>query len=231
MERKFLNESQAARLRVIARQYKPKMGKPWTILTPNELWLRVLSQIVVAGNAAPATMLTDSSAVKEKLAFGRLRKLSLKRRRQVIHSVLKAIGTRYVGKNPKNAKVDAALYNFKVLVKEGGPRQFFKKVAVAKDTTAMLDFLEHKLHYYKKKGCRDTLISLGLAGDCMALDVRIKNILEGVGVKFRGSVNRHYEQLETELIERVARPTFSGGELDRVLFQNYGDIMVRLRCP
>lgn len=32
-------------------------------------------------------------------------------------------------------------------------------------------------------------------------------------------------------MEKVARPSgLLGGELDRVLFQNYGDIMVRLLC-
>jgi hypothetical protein len=178
----ILTESHAARLRAIARRYRPRMGKAWRHLTPNELWLRVLAQIVVAGNAAPADMLERSEAVKEKLAFPRLRKLSPRQRRQVIHSVLRAIGTRYVGEKSKNAKIDAALHNFDALEKAGGPVAFFKKVAAEKDTSAKLKFLEDKLHYYKKKGCRDTLIELRLASDCMALDQRIKNILEGVGV-------------------------------------------------
>lgn len=236
MAGKILSKSQAARLRAIVRRYKPEMETPWTDLTPDQLWLRVLSQIVVSGNSGPASMLRDSRAVKEKLAFARLKKLSPGRRRRVIHSVLRAIGTRWVGKkdHSKNAKINAAVYNFNVLDKAHGPRQFFKEVASQKDTPAMLDFLKGNLHYYKKKGCRDTLISLRLADDCMALDQRIKNILEGVGVKRLGSVDRQYEQLETELIARIAKrnkPRLSGGQLDRILFHNYGDIMVRLRCP
>jgi hypothetical protein len=228
----ILTESHAARLRAIARRYTPRMGKSWRHLTPDELWLRVLAQIVVAGNAAPADMLERSEAVKEKLAFSRLRKLSPRQRRQVIHSVLRAIGTRYVGEKSKNAKIDAVLHNFDALRKAGGPVAFFKKVAAEKDTPAMLDFLEDNLHYYKKKGCRDTLIELRLASDCMALDQRIKNILEGVGLKLVGSVDRQYEQIETELRKHVAKPLhLSGGQLDRILFQNYGDIMVRLLCP
>ena len=58
------------------------------------------------------------------------------------------------------------------------------------------------------------------------------NILEGIGVELQGSLNQNYEQVERELIEHVAKPSgISGGELDRVLFRNYADIMVRLRCP
>jgi hypothetical protein len=34
------------------------------------------------------------------------------------------------------------------------------------------------------------------------------------------------------LLDKVAKPSgLTGGQLDRILFQNYGDIMVRLLCP
>jgi hypothetical protein len=56
--------------------------------------------------------------------------------------------------------------------------------------------------------------------------------MKAVGAPIRGSINGQYEQVERELIERVAKPSgLSGGELDRILFQNYGDIMVRLLRP
>ena len=71
-----------------------------------------------------------------------------------------------------------------------------------------------------------------LASDCLALDQRLKKILEeGLGAKIDGSINSQYEQIERELIDHVAEPGLSGGQLDRILFQNYGDIMVRLLCP
>ena len=53
----------------------------------------------------------------------------------------------------------------------------------------------------------------------------------GVKVK-KGSLDRNYEKIEEELIDKVAQPLgISGGQLDRILFQNAADIMVRLRCP
>ena len=211
------------------------MRKPWQHWRDDddELSLRVLSQIVVAGNAAPGDTLRASQAARERLAFARLKKLSPHRRRQQIHSVLSAIGTRYVGKRSKNPKIDAAMHNFEVLVRAGGPGRFFQKVASMKQTKDKINFLSKTsgLKYFKKKGSRDILIGLGLASDCIALDQRITKILECVHAKIQGSLNSQYEQIEKELIKRVAEPNLSGGELDQILFRNYGDIMVRLLCP
>jgi hypothetical protein len=233
MRRDFcLTDLQAVRLRKLVRLYKPRMGKSWKRRSPDQLWLRVLSQIVVAGNAAPGYTLQYSAAVRERLGYSQLKKLPPRTRRGRLHSVLRAIGTRYVGKKPRNRKVNAALHNFDVLVRAGGPERFFNEVAKKKQTEAKIEFLADQLKYYKKKGCRDILIELRLASDCMALDQRLKNILIAMGGTISGSVDRQYEQIERELLERVAKPSgLSGGELDRVLFQNYPDLMVRLLCP
>ena len=232
MSKPILTESQAGRLRKLVRLYpKPKMEKPWKRRTPDELWLRTLSQIVVAGNAGPGDTLRHSPAVRERLAFCRLKKLPPRLRRERIHRVLQAIGTRYVGKKTPNRKVEAAVHNFNALADAGGPKKFFEKVAAKKNREAMVEYLSNELKYYKKKGCRDILIDLRLASDCLALDQRLKNILEGLGAKINGSINSQYEQIERELIDHVAEPDLSGGQVDRILFRNFGDIMVRLRCP
>jgi hypothetical protein len=208
------------------------MGKSWRRRSPDELWLRVLAQIAAAGNAAPGFTLQSSLAVRERLGYLRLKKLPGRLRRQRIHGVLRAIGTRYVGGKSQNPKVDAALHNFEAVDKAGGPKQFLKKIAAEKGTAARIKYIATHLKYYRKKGCRDILIELRLASDCIALDQRIKNILRGVGVKIRGPIDRQYEQIEQQLLDKVAKPSgLTGGQLDRILFQNYGDIMVRLLCP
>jgi hypothetical protein len=226
-----LTASQAVRLRQLVRHYKPQMGKSWRKCTENELWFKVLSQIVVAGNAAPGYVLLRSESARRILSFSRLKKLNPQRRRKIIHQVLQAIGTRYVGKSAKNKKTNAALHNFDALVDAGGPRQFFKTIASMKSVEAKIEVLSETFAFYKKKGCRDTLIELRLATDCMALDQRLRNITECVGAKVPKSIDNNYEEIEKELIEKVAKPVgLSGGNLDRILFQNYGDIMVRLKC-
>jgi hypothetical protein len=140
------------------------MTTSWKKRTEDELWLRVLSQVVVAGNAAPGDTLRASTAVRENLAFRRLKKLSPQRRRKVIHAVLRAIRTRYVGDSVSNPKIDAAMHNFDKLVEARGPKQFFKKVASMKTEKERIKYLSHTLAFYKKKGCRDALIDLRLKG-------------------------------------------------------------------
>jgi hypothetical protein len=63
-----------------------------------------------------------------------------------------------------------------------------------------------------------------LATDCMALDVRIFRILERVGLKV--SPADIFEQLERELVRKVAKPLgLSGAQLDRILFGQYSKIV------
>jgi hypothetical protein len=146
------------------------METPWKRRSPDQLWLRVLSQIVVAGNSGPQYTLSHSDAVREKLAFSRLKKMSPTSRRRVIHSVLRAIGTRYVGQSSNNRKVGAALHNFKALADAGGPKKFFERVEALPTERERIHFLNDgkTLQYFGKKGARDTLIDLGLAKKCLA---------------------------------------------------------------
>jgi thermostable 8-oxoguanine DNA glycosylase len=141
-----------------------------------------------------------------------------------------------VGKKLRNRKVDAAVHNFTALSETGGPRRFFEQVAALTGEPERIKSLHNRektLQYYGEKGARDLLIELGLAKKCLALDVRILGLLKEVGVKVKkGSLDRNYERIEEELIKKVAEPLgISGGQLDRILFQNAADIMVRLRCP
>jgi hypothetical protein len=143
------------------------------------------------------------------------------------------IGTRYVSKKKgweKDKKARAAVCKFRALMKAGGPRKLFKRVAALPTEKERIQFLSNRetFQHYGKKGARDTLIELGLAKECLALDVRILGLLEKVGVKIkRGSLDRDYERIEGELIEEVAKPLgISAARLDRVLFQ-YNDQIVR----
>jgi hypothetical protein len=229
-----LTKPQAAQLREIVSHYTPERVVSWKHRDEDWLWLRVLSQIVVAGNAAPGETLLNSAAVKERLAFARLRRLRPRQRRYLLHRVLRAIGTRYVGKKIPNRKVEAALHNFKALDKAGGPWRFFEQVAALPTEKERIQLLNNRkrFQYYGKKGARDTLIEFGLAKRCLALDARILGLLKKVGARVPRSIDKHYEEIETELINHVAKPCgLSGGNLDRILFRNYGDIMVRLLCP
>jgi len=61
----------------------------------------------------------------------------------------------------------------------------------------------------------------------MALDSRIFGILKKVGIKIRP--DDIYKQIEKELKEKVAEPLgIRAALLDRILFQNYDDILNQL---
>ena len=226
----FLSASQAARLRKIARRYqkKVKLGKPWNNRSEDELWRKVLSQIVVVGRAEPGYELEHNPKVGKRVAIKKLMRFRNDTELQkYLHEFLLSIETRFVSKKQgwrNDKKARAGGHNFKVLTEAGGPKKFFEKVANLPTESQRIQFLEDSFEYYAEKGARDTLIELGLAENCMALDVRIYGVLEKVGV--RVSPDDIYSQIEKELIEKVARPLgISGGRLDRILFQNYSEII------
>src|SRR5438552_14311739 len=157
-----LTKPQAARLREMASHYTPGRVVSWKHRDKDWLWLRVLCQIVVAGNAAPGETLMNSPAVKERLAFSRLRELTPRQRRHLLHRVLQAIGTRYVGEKTPNRKVNAAVHNFDVLDRAGGPRQFFEQVLPKEEDRIRLLSNRETFQFYGKNGARDILIELGL---------------------------------------------------------------------
>jgi uncharacterized protein (DUF362 family) len=69
----------------------------------------------------------------------------------------------------------------------------------------------------------------GLARNVVALDVRMLNLLRFAGVRVSSKAQNHeatYRRLQEALLEQVARPAgVNGVQLDRILFNNYDDIL------
>lgn len=224
----------AKALRTLARRYQGQMvlGKPWYKRDEDELWRKVLGQIIVVGSARAGYTLDRSyearKAVSVRLLKAQRSEQALKRH---LNGVLRAIGTRYVSSNWKSdKKTTAAVYNFRVLMEAGGPKRFFKQVAALSGEPKRIEFLCEHLAYYREKGARDTLIDLGLARDCLALDARIQKLLAKLGTRIKSPIGRHYERIERELLLKVARPCgLTGAMLDRILFQNYDYILADIR--
>jgi hypothetical protein len=228
----FLSATQAARLRKVARPYtsKLKLGKPLKKWSDEELWRKVLGQVVVIGKAEPGERLQHDSRIAKKVSIGRLRGLgSDTARRKYLHRVFVELKVRYVGGNWKNDwKAAASARNFKTLMAEGGPIQFFRKrIASCGTEEERIEALQGALKRYGNKSARDTLIELRLAENCMALDARIYGVLKKVGV--RVSPDDIYRQVERELREKVAEPLgIPAALLDRILFGKYEDIVRQL---
>ena len=92
-----------------------------------------------------------------------------------------------------------------------------------------IDYVIRSLKYIKNKGARDLLMELGLVRNAIAFDTRIKNVLHKIGIEtpehFETS-SKLYDKVENEIISKICVPLgISGVELDRMLYQNYEEIM------
>jgi hypothetical protein len=223
----FISDAQASRLRKFVRPYKNQvtLGKPWNQRTENELWIKVLGQIAVVGRAEPGERLQHDPKIKRQVSIRRLKRFrSDADLQKYLHGVFMRLGVRYVGSSWRNdRKAAAGVANFRKLT-ENGPKKFFEQIAKCNTEEEKIEALQRQLKFYGNKSARDTLIELRLAENCMALDTRIFGVLKKVGVKV--SPDDIYQQVEKELIRKVAKPLgISGALLDRVLFQKYTKIL------
>lgn len=79
-------------------------------------------------------------------------------------------------------------------MKEGGPKEFVKKVASCRSESKKIEYLQESLRYCGNKGAGDTIIDLGMAENCMALGARIYGLLKKVGVEI--APDDVYKQME-----------------------------------
>jgi hypothetical protein len=225
----FLSATQASRLRRAVKRYKNRvrLGKPLEQWSDEELWRKVLGQVVVIGRAEPGERLQHDRRVARKVSIRKLRSFqSDVAMRKYLHKVFVGLKVRYVGKSWKNDwKAAASARNFRILMAEGGPIQFFRKrIASCATEEERIEALQGALRRYGSKSARDTLIELRLAENCMALDARIFGVLKKVGV--RVGPDDIYRQVERELREKVAEPLgIRAALLDRILFGKYEDIV------
>ena len=228
----FISESQAARLRRVVKGYRTavKLRRPWNKLTDDELWKKVLCQVVVIGRAEPGDRIRQDSKIAHEISVKKLSRFKSDAELQrYLHELFVKLQVRYVGSNwKKDWKAKASVRNFRILMAAGGPKQFFqKRIASCRTEEKKIGALRGTLKGYGNKSARDTLIELRLAENCMALDARIFGVLKKVRV--RVSPDDIYEQIEKELREKVAEPlNIKAALLDRILFRKYADILKRL---
>lgn len=196
----------------------------WKSKTDDDIWLRVVGQVVVVGRADPAKKLKTPS-IRERVSWTRLSVMSTGVEGE-IWEVLREIGTRYAGKSANMCpKTKALCRNLLVLKKfNGGPSGFLRKVAEMDTSEDKIDFISQKFSYIKQKGARDFLTSgFGLVQDRIALDIRVLKELRDIGIKELPNTTPGdadiYRTIEQELIEGICNPLqLSGAQLDQLLF-------------
>jgi hypothetical protein len=112
-----------------------------------------------------------------------------------------------------------------------GQKVFFRSFQIeGRDADSFrIKTVMNTLMYIKNKGARDLLMELGLVRNAIGLDVRVQTILQKVGIKVpEGFQNnpRLYDDFENDILTKICAPLgITGVELDRMLYQNYDDIM------
>jgi len=231
-----INREDLKRLRKIKQLFYPKTRIPakdnWRRLTNNEIWFEIVAQVVVVGRSDPLDRLKRNTELKDEIAYDKLRQIKDEQELKTkINHVLLQVGTRYASSNiSKCRKTEALAYNLKALKRfEGGPREFLQKISRMEDYNHKVMFTMDALKYVKNKGARDLLMELGVVRNALALDTRVQNVLQKVGIEMPKDLagkTTLYDQIEDQILEEICKPLgISGVEFDRMLYQNYSSII------
>jgi thermostable 8-oxoguanine DNA glycosylase len=207
----------------------------WKKLNGNEIWLDLIGQVMVVGGADAADRFHDSPKLKRRVSFYRLKQFKNERDlKNEVNTVLREAGTRYASKSvSKCRKTRAIAHNFKVLAGyKNGAKGLLKRIKEFRGphaTERRVRYLMKIFMYIKSKSARDFLMQKGMVTDAIALDIRIQNILKKTGINIpKGFESRPalYDEIERILLSSLCEPLkMKGVEFDRMLFQNYDNII------
>jgi thermostable 8-oxoguanine DNA glycosylase len=227
------------KLRLIKRRFLPSTELPelglWKRKSNNGLWMEFVFQVIVVGNSAPAGVLSGSPKLKREISWARLGRISSDPQvAKIVNRVLRAVGTRYASRVPGKCKKTRALVrNLRRLQRfRGGPRGLFQTLAAFDGPggdARKVKYLMAEFDYFGSKSARDFLMSLGMITGAIALDVRLQKVLKKVGITVPGDLAtsvRSYDEFERRLIAKVCKPLgLTAVQLDKMVYQNYDDIM------
>jgi len=224
-----------AKLELIKQKFLRKTCLPepdnWRGLCNNQIWLKVIGQVMLVGSSLSEKKFSDQ--LKEKVSYDKLLKIKDDENQlnKVIHEVLRAVKTRYASASiEKCRKTKALVHNFKVLSEyKDGPKGFLEEISKLSTDKEKIKYVMSKFKYIKSKGARDFLMDFGLVRDAIAIDVRLQNVLKKIGINIPERIKSNpklYDKVEEELLSKVCKPlNLSGVEFDRMIYNNYKDIM------
>jgi len=234
-----------AKLELIKQKYLGNTCLPepdnWKSKSNNEIWLKVIEQVMLVGRSSPAEKFSKDLELQKKVSYEQLLKIKddENQLKKVIHEVLRAVKTRYASASiEKCRKTKALVHNFKVLSEyKDGPKGLLEEVSKFNTDKEKIKYIMSKFKYIKSKGARDFLMDLGLVRDAIALDARIQEVLKKIGIipdkepdkdkvieKIKNN-SKSYDEVEEELLLKVCKPlNLSGIEFDRMIYQNYKEI-------
>lgn len=224
-----IENKHVARMKLVLRHHEPpKLPRPntWKSRSDDDIWIRVVSQVAVIGNAKPAEKLKQHQ-YRDPIQWDLVAALSDEDAAVAIWTVLREIGSRYAGKSlNKCGPTKSLVFNRNALRDyPGGPKGFLKTIATMKgDSIDKISFVTIRLQRIKNKGARDFLTSgFGLVRDHIALDTRVMNCLQHIGIQLPADAATNpstYQEVEADLGSMLCKPLgISLAELDQLLFK------------
>jgi hypothetical protein len=232
-----ISQKQLEKFRQVKNLYFNKTKVPaadnWQDWNDDDVWWHLVSQVITVGNSLPAQKFEKNIGLKGEVAYEKLIKMQEADQARTINRVLREVGTRYASSSiSKSRKTVALVHNLKALQNKGGPKMFMKTLSELKGPDAdkkRIECLMEDLMFLKSKSARDFLMELGLLRNAVAFDVRVRNVLDKMGIetpKDFESDPKSYDAIESDILTEVCRPLgISGIEFDRMLYQNYDQIM------
>lgn len=201
----------------------------------NALWLRLVGQVNVVGGVSGNDRFIDNPNLLKRISLSSLNKIkSDEKLAETINAVLREAGVRYASKNiSKCNKTNALVHNYKFISKyKGGFKNQIQDLADIKGKNAELErviVLINNFKYLKNKSARDFLMGLGINKNTLALDIRIQNIFEHIGLPLPDQTELGkksiYAATEKDIIENICIPlNIQPVVFDRILFHNYDKI-------
>jgi hypothetical protein len=231
------SQEQLGKFRQIRDRFYNKTKFPaeddWQDWNEDDVWWHLVSQVITVGNSLPAQKFEKNTRLKGEVAYEKLVKMQEADQARTINRILREVGTRYASSSiPKCRKTAALVHNLKALQDKGGPKMFVKTLSELKGPDAdkkRIECLMRDLQFLKSKSARDFLMELGLLKNAVAFDVRVRNVLDKMGIgtpKGFESDPKSYDAIESDILTEVCKPLgISGIEFDRILYQNYEDII------
>jgi hypothetical protein len=233
-----ISQEQIGKFRQIRNRFYNKTKVPaadnWQDWNDDDVWWHLVAQVITVGNSLPAQKFEKNTRLKGEVAYEKLTKRQEADQARTINRVLREVGTRYASSSISKCRKTAALvHNLKALKNEGGPKMLMTKLSELKGPDAdkkRIECLMRDLQFLKSKSARDFLMELGLLKNAVAFDVRVRNVLNKMGIetpKGFESDPKSYDAIESDILTEVCKPLgISGIEFDRMLYQNYDDIMI-----
>lgn len=234
-----INKAHIEKFEEIKKKFLSKTEVPkednWKKLTNNDIWLGLITQVIVVGGSAPADKFNKNEKIKNEVSYEKLIRIENKEElKKRINKVLREVGTRYASSDiSKCRKTNALVHNLMVLKNfKEGPKGLLKRLSEFKGKNGDIRKIKYFMKIFRfiqSKNARDNLMKLGLVKNAVALDSRIKKIFKKVGIQLpKGFENNPtlYDKIEEDILTKICQPLgLYGIQFDRMLYQNYKEIM------